>query len=150
MYNVRMVNVQREGFTDEARRFVGALISRQEHAVVVTLSGELGAGKTTFAQEVARALGVEEAVTSPTFVLEKVYALERQKFSRLVHIDAFRLKSSHELKVLGWDELLRDPQNLIVLEWPEHVADVVPKDAIRITLRGSGDTRDISYGTEEN
>ena len=139
----------REALGREAATFVEELAPRK-YAIVVALSGELGAGKTTFAQGMAKALGVGEVVTSPTFVLEKIYALEGQKFSHLVHIDAYRLKSAHELEALGWKELLQDAGNLIVLEWPEHVAEVVPIDAIRITLTGSGDTREISYGSEKN
>ncbi len=147
------MNVAIEGFERMARHaveFVAAVRPNISGATVVALSGELGAGKTTFAQAMAKALGVEETVTSPTFVLEKIYALENQKFARLVHVDAYRLKVAHELEVLGWKELLQDPGNLIILEWPENVADVVPKDAIRITLTGSGDTREIFYGTKEN
>ncbi len=153
VYNSRMVETSRlEEFVAEAKRFARTLESRPERASVVTLSGALGAGKTTFVQAMAKELGVEESVTSPTFVLEKIYALEGQAFSRLVHIDAYRLKSAHELEALGWKALLEDSGNLIVLEWPEHVAQIVPEDAIRITLSGSGDTREITmtgYGTEK-
>ncbi|MEK7133780.1 MAG: tRNA (adenosine(37)-N6)-threonylcarbamoyltransferase complex ATPase subunit type 1 TsaE [Patescibacteria group bacterium] len=138
-----------EEFASEARRFARALTPHPEHATVVVLSGELGAGKTTFVQEMATALGVAETVTSPTFVLEKIYQLKGQKFPHLIHIDAYRLKGAHELEALGWKELLQNVGNLIVLEWPERVADRVPEDAIRITLTGSGDTRKISYGSKE-
>jgi tRNA threonylcarbamoyladenosine biosynthesis protein TsaE len=109
----------------EAVLFLSTLTPGTE-AILITLSGELGAGKTTFAQGIARALGVMETVTSPTFVIEKVYQLNDQKWDRLIHIDAYRLNSSHELEVLGWHELVDDPKNLIVLEWPERVADIIP------------------------
>src|SRR3989344_5376080 len=113
-----------DGDTHErAAEFVGALRVKKGSATVVTLSGPLGAGKTTFAQGIARALGVDETVSSPTYVIEKIYQLENQKWQRLIHIDAYRLKSVHELAVLGWRELFADPVNLIVLEWPEHVAE---------------------------
>ncbi len=113
-------------------------------ATVITLSGELGAGKTTFAQGAALTLGVTETVQSPTFVLEKIYALENQKFTHLVHIDAYRLKSAHELRVLGWEELAREPGNLILIEWPERVAECMPKDAIRLRFDIDGDARIIT------
>jgi tRNA threonylcarbamoyladenosine biosynthesis protein TsaE len=119
-------------------------------ATVVTLSGVLGAGKTTFVQGMARALGVEETVTSPTFVLEKIYQIEGKKFTHLVHIDAYRLKGAHELEMLGWKELLADPGNLILLEWPERVAEAIPQDAIRITFDIHGDERIITIDGEEN
>lgn len=130
----------------EAARFARELAPRTDRATVVTLSGELGAGKTAFVKALAKELGVAEHVTSPTFVIMKIYDLEAQKFSRLVHIDAYRLKGEHHLKVLDWDDLLADPQNLICMEWPEQAGEAVPKDAIRIALRYSGgDERTISY-----
>jgi len=139
-----------EEFKQQARALPTRLKPSSDKATVVALSGEFGAGKTTFAQAIAAALGVEETVTSPTFVIEKIYALVGQKFSRLVHIDAYRLKGAHELRVLGWKELLQDAGNLILVEWPEKIADAVPQDAVRITLSGSGETREISYGEKEN
>ena len=133
-----------EEFNKEAARFIAGLSPHPENAAVVTLSGELGAGKTTFVQAIARGLGVEESVTSPTFVLEKIYALNSQRFSHLIHIDAYRLKGAHELEALGWRELLADTGNLIVLEWPERVAEAIPEDAIRIRFDIHGDERTIS------
>ena len=127
----------------EAAKLVDSL-AKHTLATVVTLSGDLGAGKTTFAQGIAKALGVEEAVTSPTFVIEKVYALADQKWLRLVHIDAYRLKGVHELEVLGWKELIADPGNLIVIEWPERVPGAIPGHATKIHFEIEGDGRNIS------
>lgn len=135
-----------ERMAEEARVFVAQLVPRAQ-ATVVTLSGDLGAGKTTFAKGVARALGITEHVTSPTFVIMKIYDLEGQAFKRLVHIDAYRLKGMHHLKVLGWEELLADAGNLILIEWPEKIAGAVPQDAVRLALRYSGEgEREIIYG----
>ncbi len=118
----------------EATRFVGSLVPRVQGATLVTLKGELGAGKTAFVKAVAKALGVEEIVTSPTFVLEKIYLLERQSFKHLIHIDVYRLEKGDDLAPLGFDELMQDRENLILLEWPEKVADVLPEAAVKISL----------------
>lgn len=135
----------------EAARFVADLTPRPDGATIVTLAGALGAGKTAFVKGVAKALGVKEHITSPTFVIMKTYDLYRQKFVRLVHIDAYRLKGGHHLKVLGWDELIRDPGNLICIEWPERADESIPPRAIRIALRYSGEhERAISYESPEN
>ena len=116
-------------------------------ATLITLQGELGAGKTAFAQAVARALGVEEVVTSPTFVLEKIYALHDQPFKRLVHIDAYRLESGADIAPLGFDELSQDPGNLVLFEWPEKVGGALraPAAAISFTVNSDG-SRTITYG----
>ncbi len=132
----------------EAVRFVSQLSSQTKCATLITLSGELGAGKTTFTQAVARVLGIEDSVTSPTFVLEKIYTLgENNKgFSRLVHIDAYRLKSGRELGALGFDEILQDSGNLVMLEWPERVLDGLGKPTIQISILAHEDgSRTLTY-----
>lgn len=118
-------------------------------ATVVALSGDLGAGKTTFAQGVAQALGVGETVQSPTFVIEKVYQLDAQPFACLIHIDAYRLKGPRELDILGWKELLAEPRTLILIEWPEMVPGALPDGAIRIRFDIDGEGRRITIDGHE-
>ncbi len=135
-----------EELQQEAADFIDTLTPGAQHATLITLSGELGAGKTSFTQGVARELGVEENITSPTFVLEKIYELPvGQSFSRLVHVDAYRLEGEKTLEPLGFSDLYNDPQNLIMLEWPELVTNQLPEADVRITLSVSGEGRHISY-----
>jgi len=101
-------------------------------AIVVGLYGNLGSGKTTFTQSVGKALGVVETMTSPTFVIQKSYEVQHPFFKRLIHIDAYRLKDHLDLKVLRFEELLVDKSNLILVEWPEIVKDILPEDHIKI------------------
>jgi tRNA threonylcarbamoyladenosine biosynthesis protein TsaE len=129
----------------EAGRFVASLTPKDGHATLVTLSGELGAGKTSFTQGIAKALGSTDPITSPTFVLEKIYDLDGKSFSRLVHIDAYRLEGEKSLAPLGFDDLYADAQNLIVLEWPELVASQLPQADHALTLRVAGDGRELAY-----
>ncbi len=132
----------------EAARLVSTLSPQSDHATLITLSGELGAGKTAFTKAVAKALGVAEVVNSPTFVLEKIYELpQRSAFRRLIHIDAYRLEGGKELVPLGFDEILHNPDNVILLEWPEKVADALPTPTIAITLAVVNATeRTLTYG----
>lgn len=132
----------------EANDFVGRLSVSEEQATLVTLSGELGAGKTAFTKVVAKALGVNDSVTSPTFVLEKIYALPPNKtgFSNLVHIDAYRLKNGTELGALGFDEVMSNSRNLVILEWPQLVQDKLHKPTVNISLVAHEDgSRTIFY-----
>jgi tRNA threonylcarbamoyladenosine biosynthesis protein TsaE len=127
-------------------------LAPSEAATVVALSGELGAGKTTFVQAIARELGIDRVVASPTFVIEKIYTLPHKTsrgFARLVHIDAYRLRFVKELAVLGWGELVQAPGNLILVEWPEKVASLIPPSAIRVRIDIDGDGRIISINDEE-
>jgi len=135
-------------FRKYAARFAHQVLPKQSEATVVTLSGDLGAGKTTFVQGVARALGIQENVTSPTFVIEKIYNLSIHPpaggFARLIHIDAYRLESEDELKVLGFSELLQDATNLILIEWPEKIPTLIPKSALKIRFDIADDGRIIT------
>jgi len=138
---------------EEMAAFASKMASEQSpkagSATVLSLSGDLGAGKTTFAQAFAKALGVEEDVTSPTFVIEKIYPLQGQRFARFIHIDAYRLEDPHELEVLGFLEELKDPANLILIEWPEKAAGLIPEGAIAIRFDIHGDERTISTNGKE-
>lgn len=135
----------------EAARFARALAPAVVGATLVTLSGELGVGKTAYVKAAARALGVADVVSSPTFVLEKIYAIPKfrhpmSELTKLVHIDAYRLESGSELAPLRLEELMKDPNNLIMLEWPEKVADALPKATMRISIISDIDgSRTISY-----
>lgn len=105
------------------------------HARVIALTGNLGAGKTTFVQGFAAALGIKERIQSPTFVLMKIYALPRQKkIKHLVHIDAYRIETPQELEHLGLYELLKDKDAVILIEWGERVKKLLPEDIIWITF----------------
>lgn len=118
-------------------------------AQVLTLAGDLGAGKTTFTKILAAELGVTETVTSPTFVIMKTYTTTNPQFTELVHIDAYRLDDETELSVLGWEALLRTPNTLILLEWPSRVPGLLPDNHYTLTFESTHDTRDITltYGS---
>lgn len=120
------------------------LVVPHTQALVVGLYGDLGTGKTTFTQAVAQALGVVEVVASPTYVIEKIYKLNNQPFEHLIHLDAYRLEKSAELLALGWTEIIANPKNLVVIEWPEMVADIMPKEHARVQFtHGEKDSRTI-------
>lgn len=109
-----------------------------DQAMVVGLSGHLGAGKTAFVKALAKEMGVEEIVTSPTFVLMKIYETKDARWPRLVHIDAYRLERAEELAALDWERLVADPHNLIMVEWPENVGlgvDAGTGDFLKFEIR---------------
>ena len=106
-------------------------------ARVYALVGNLGAGKTTFAQFFLRALGVKGPITSPTFVIIKKYILRPNPLPLIpnpyiyaYHIDCYRLHDPQELLVLGFADILADPHALVLIEWADKVRDLLPQDAI--------------------
>jgi tRNA threonylcarbamoyladenosine biosynthesis protein TsaE len=139
-----------EDMAQEAKTFLSLLTPNTKGATLVTLSGELGAGKTTFTQGIAKVLGVMDTVNSPTFVIEKIYSVPASTattFTQLVHIDAYRLKTKEDLSVLGFDELREHPGTLILLEWPECIPGLAETTAARIQLEHLPDgSRTITYG----
>lgn len=115
-----------------AHDFLHSLVLRNS-ATVVGLYGDLGSGKTAFTKGIAKALGITDTVTSPTFVIEKIYKItSHPHFTHLIHIDAYRLEKSSEIVSLGWNEIISDPHNLICIEWPERVLDIMPTDHIAL------------------
>ncbi len=108
-----------------------------KQAVVLALEGELGAGKTVFVQGFVKALGIKHKITSPTFVFMKPYPsakLMAGKDCTLYHIDSYRLKDHRDLEALGVRELIKDPRNILLIEWSDRVSRILPKKYIKIHI----------------
>ena len=101
-------------------------LETKNSAAIIFLSGDLGAGKTTFVQALGKELGITETMQSPTYVLMKKYQISNNKFQTLVHIDAYRLQNAGEFAALRPEQFLQDPKALVVVEWPERVGNALP------------------------
>lgn len=107
---------------------------------VVALIGDLGAGKTTFTQGFARALGIPDKIISPTFTVIRQHKIPNTKFV-LYHIDLYRLD---DFKDLGLEELFSDPNALVLIEWAEKITNHLPKKIVMINLKNTNTvTREI-------
>lgn len=128
-----------EGTWEVARRFAAEL----KPGDVVCLEGDLGAGKTTFTQGLAAALGAKRAVTSPTFCIVVEHSTERML---LVHMDLYRLHDEDDVLTIGWEDYLSRGAALLV-EWPDRAGDLIPANAwhVRFTLGEGEDARTISF-----
>ena len=102
---------------------------------VIALTGDLGAGKTTFTQGFAKGLGIKDKIISPTFVLIREHKILNRK-GLLFHIDLYRLDEKISIKHLGIDELINS-DNLVLIEWAEKLAEL-PKDTIKISIQKMG------------
>jgi tRNA threonylcarbamoyladenosine biosynthesis protein TsaE len=124
-------------------KYLESIVS--ENATVLAFYGNLGAGKTTLTQNIAGDLGIKDVVNSPTFVIQKKYKINGNKYKNLIHIDAYRLSSFEETKVLGLEEEFNKKENIIIIEWPENIKEILPKDLINIYLEHTNDIaiRDI-------
>ena len=122
-----------------SKRILTQIKPDPKRATILALAGELGAGKTAFTQGLASAFGIKTPVSSPTFVLSKKYKIpptmaKQTGFKQLIHFDFYRLLDGHDLLALGWADLLTEPSNLIVVEWPERVGQTLPRWAKTINF----------------
>ena len=126
---------------EDTRKVAEAVAELLVPGDVVSLTGDLGAGKTTFVQGAARGLGVTERVTSPTFVLVREYRGDVPVY----HVDVYRLDRLQEVIDLGFDDLL-DPRSVIFVEWGDAIEPLLPDEHLRVELRaGEGEARRLSF-----
>jgi tRNA threonylcarbamoyladenosine biosynthesis protein TsaE len=122
---------------EETRALAAELAAALPPDATLALHGDLGAGKTTFVQGLARGFGIVEPVTSPTFT---IFTLHRAPSRTLVHLDAYRLSDPRQIEALMLDDFLVSPWCLAV-EWPEKIAAWLPDNAIHLDLGIAGDGR---------
>ena len=115
----------------------GCLAAPVDVALVIGLVGDLGAGKTTLVQAWARELGVDRAVTSPTFTLVQRYETTSPRFQELIHADLYRLETERELATIGAGEWGSNPKQLVVVEWPHQVPGLAEKLTHTVTITES-------------
>jgi tRNA threonylcarbamoyladenosine biosynthesis protein TsaE len=119
-----------------AELLVKTLIKTDNPPTIFCLQGNLGTGKTTFIQGVAKALNIKEKITSPTFVLMKNFSLNKKlPFSNLYHFDCYRFDKPEEILVLGFKEIIKNSKNLVFIEWPEKIKKFIPKNAVWINFK---------------
>ncbi len=106
--------------------------SGRKGALIIALRGDLGAGKTTFVQGFFRGLGIKRNPISPTFIIMRRYKMPPGQFRDIYHFDAYRLKKAEDAAALEVDHVLRNPKNIVLVEWPENVKGVLPARTMRL------------------
>ena len=110
------------------------IVNSLKETNLVLLRGDLGAGKTTLVQHALDFLGAEGPFTSPTFVIMKRYAIESEKYDFVYHLDCYRV-GEQDILDLGWEEIVADPRNLVFVEWPEKIWDIISKKHMLIDIK---------------
>ncbi|HSA83635.1 MAG TPA: tRNA (adenosine(37)-N6)-threonylcarbamoyltransferase complex ATPase subunit type 1 TsaE [Patescibacteria group bacterium] len=106
---------------------------------LVCLRGDLGSGKTTFVQGLAKGLGIEKKIISPTFIIMRIYDVgiknpsksagrQEARIKSFYHVDLYRIESEKDVEGLGLIDIINDKENIVVIEWPEKIEDRLPKD----------------------
>jgi tRNA threonylcarbamoyladenosine biosynthesis protein TsaE len=119
-----------------AQRFAQKIlkIGPKNKAIILSLVGNLGSGKTIFIQGFAKELGIKEKVLSPTFVIFKKHKIESStnSFRNFYHFDCYRIKKASEVLTLGFKEIISHPENIVAIEWADKIKRILPKGSISI------------------
>lgn len=131
---------------EETMALAEKMVKKLKGGEVLALHGDLGGGKTTFTKGLAEALYVEDAITSPTFVMLKSYPAKlNNRDITLVHIDAYRADSIEDIKSVGIEDFLNRDDVVMVVEWAEKIREILPKNTIDINFEFVDEnTRQIS------
>ena len=116
----------------ETQKIASKLAKRLKKREVLCLFGDLGGGKTTFIQGLAKGLGIKKRVTSPSFVLMRKYPVKGHLVTSLYHIDCYRIKSYKEILDIGFNEILEDKNAVIAIEWADKIKEILPKERLDI------------------
>ena len=148
MQRMKICTIRDESELKSIAETVLGSLTRGETAGVLALTGDLGVGKTALVKAIARRLSITEHITSPTFVIMKSYPITGHPYLKtLTHIDAYRIDTEDEMRVLGLAALMQDYERLICIEWPERIQGLIPQSAHTISLTiEKGGERTITYG----
>lgn len=123
-------------------KFAKDILKRHPSGVVlIALHGELGSGKTTFVQGLAKGLGITRIIISPTFIIIRSYKIKYKKLNikntykkleMFYHIDLYRIKNEKDIEGLGIDEIINNPENIVAIEWAEKMGRFLPSKTIHI------------------
>ena len=121
---------------EETADLANKLGQKIREGTVLCLEGDLGAGKTLFVQSLAKTLGVEGEVTSPTFNLMNIY----EGICPIYHFDLYRLETEEELDEIGFYEYTEEPEGIVVIEWPDKFPESMPEDYIKVSIERTSET----------
>ena len=107
----------------------------QKWATVFGLRGDLGSGKTTFIQGFAKGLGIKEKITSPTFVIMKMFHVPCSMFHAFYHLDCYRIESADEILALGWEKIVANPENIVAVEWANKIKKIIPQKSTHLKFK---------------
>ena len=123
---------------EQTRKLGEEFAASLKGGTVISLHGNLGSGKTTFVQGLAKGLGIEKNIISPTFIIMRTYEpglkIKDVRFKNFYHVDLYRIESERDVEGLGLLELINDPENIVVIEWPDKIEHLLPEKRIDIVF----------------
>lgn len=132
---------------EQTRKLGSDLAKTLKGGEVLALYGDLGSGKTTFLQGLAKGLGIERNIISPTFIIMRTYAVSRGGLKNFYHLDLYRIENEEQAVDLGLQELMGESENVVAIEWPDKIENLLPEKRINIYFTYiTDDKREIRIG----
>lgn len=125
----------------ETKQLGEAYAGKLKGGEILCLYGQLGSGKTTFTKGLAKGLGIESRLLSPTFIIVRHHHIQNKLFQTLYHLDLYRINNPKEALWIGLNDWLNKKENIIVIEWPEKLGEFLPKNRIDIYFKDLGDDK---------
>jgi tRNA threonylcarbamoyladenosine biosynthesis protein TsaE len=137
-----IMQVYNTNSSEETQNIAEEFVRHLQPGDVICLYGDLGAGKTTFVQGLAKAFGLEKRIISPTFVIIRSYQMIKSSF---YHVDLYRLREEEDIEGTGLLEILNKKDSIVAIEWSEKMGSLLPKNRWEVRLEhGDGDKRKIT------
>ncbi|HOX96150.1 MAG TPA: tRNA (adenosine(37)-N6)-threonylcarbamoyltransferase complex ATPase subunit type 1 TsaE [Candidatus Woesebacteria bacterium] len=128
---------------EETREIAEKIASILERGTTICLYGDLAAGKTTFSQGIGKYFGIDRVV-SPTFIIMRQYPVANHPtIKTFYHLDLYRLNSVEEIRAFDIEEIWSDPSNILIIEWPEKLADILPQKRFDIFFKANGENERV-------
>jgi len=129
----------------ETQRLGSQFADKLKRRGVIALYGDLGSGKTTFVQGLAKGLGIDKKIISPTFIIVRKYEIPLKSsalnLKSFYHVDLYRIENEKDIEGLGLVEIINDPENIVAVEWPEKIEKLLPKKRTNLYFEYFGDDK---------
>jgi len=139
----RIISNSPEATHQIAKTFLTMILSQvkstPKQALVISLEGNLGSGKTEFLKGIAQATKMKTKIFSPTFVIMKRFSINHKFIKFLWHLDCYRLKNINDLQELGFTDIINNPQNIVFIEWGDKIKKALPKNHLTIKFQITGE-----------